>query len=466
MCIRLPLLSALEMPAAARPQRSPFAGEVRLEKRVTVPAPIAFLPLVVTLLAWEGSTAQAGPAPAPAPAPAQSSAPQARSGQNSAVAATPARLTLIATPGVTLTASNRGSHDFGQVSLLDQTEITQTFILRNEERTPITIERVKGSCSCTSTVVQRRGKEGSVTGTTAPGTTPATLAPGDEVSVRAVLDLEPLPPGPVRKTVSVYVQGQRDPTVVAEIRGSLLSSVKFVPAQANFGRLDYGEGKVLIVTATFDPRLTAACPPPPLVSSNPSIRIQLLSEDKRRTGPVPPSGRASDAPSRTYRLSVERNVPLGPLEGEISFSPLTVARSPAARPSKGVAAALRSAQLVVVGQVVGDLSAQPSLAFMGVVEKGRESACQIVLTGTNTAAFENLKITSDSAWVSARLGASPAVSIPGSTGDAKERTKTLEVRLAAGTPPGVFQSRLNISLTNGQRLVVPVAAYVKPERDR
>jgi hypothetical protein len=465
MCTRLPLLLALETPAAAQPQRSPVEGDLRLEKRVTVPAPIAFLPLLVTLLGWEGSTAQAGPLPAPAPAPTQTSAPQARSGQNGAAARTPVRLTLIATPGVTPTASNRGSHDFGQVSLLDRTEIAQTFILRNEDRTPITIERVKGSCSCTSTVVQRRGKEGSVAGTTAAGTTPATLAPGDEVSVRAVLDLEPLPPGPIRKTVSVYVQGQREPAVVMEIRGNLLASVKFVPGEANFGRLDYGEGKVLTVTATFDPRLTVACPPPPLVSSNPSIRIQLLSEDRRSPGPVPPSGRAS-APSRTYRLSVERNVPLGPLEGEISFSPLTVARSPAARPSKGVAAALRSAQLVVVGQVVGDLSAEPSLAFMGVVEKGRESARQIVLTGTNTAALENLKITSDSAWLSARLGASPAVSIPGSIGDAKERTKTLEVRLAAGAPPGVFQSRLSIFLTNGQRLVVPVAAYVKPERNR
>jgi Protein of unknown function (DUF1573) len=446
-------------------QQCRVSAKVSLSPRASR-APIAVLPVLVTLLAWQASTTQAAQEPAPGPASAPTSGPQARSGQNAVAASTPIRLSLVATPGVTPTASNQGSHDFGQVSLLDKTEITQTFILRNEGRTPITIERVQGSCSCTSTLLQKRGKEGSVTAATPPWMTPAVLAPGDEMSVRAVLDLEPLPPGPIRKTVSVFVQGQREPAVVTEIRGRLLSGVKFIPTQANFGRLAYGEGKVLTVTAIFDPRLTAAGPLPPLVSSSSSIRVQLLSENKRSTGPVPPSGRASDAPSRTYRLRVDRNAPLGPLEGEISFSPLTVARSPAARPSKGVAAALRRAQLVVVGQVVGDLSAEPSLAFMGVVEKGHESACQIVLTGTNTAVLENLKITSDSAWLSARLGAAPAASIPGSIGDAKERTKTLEVRLAAGAPPGVFQSRLSLFLTNGQRLVVPVAAYVKPGRNR
>jgi hypothetical protein len=124
------------------------------------------------------------------------------------------------------------------------------------------------------------------------------------------------------------------------------------------------------------------------------------------------------------------------------------------------------AELARISAVVGKEGQTTQRASIGGAEgswaKGRESAGEIVLTGTNTAALENLKITSDSTWVSARLGTSLAVWLLGSTGGAKERTKTLQVHLAAGAPPGVFESHVSISLANGQRLVVPVAAYVKP----
>jgi hypothetical protein len=458
---RLPSWEALQTLVATQPQRAPVGS---WWSRASI-AGIGWLPLLVSLIASEGSTGQAGNPTAPAPAPARVSASQGGSRQNEGAAKTPVLLRILSTPGITPTAPNQGSHDFGQVSLLDRTEITQTFLLRNADRAPIVVERVKGSCGCTSAVVHKRGKEGAVMGATPPTTPPVRLAPGEEVSVRAVLDLTPLPAGSIRKTVSIYVQGLRGPAAVAEIRGTLLPNVTFTPSQANFGRLNWGEGKVLCVTATFDPRLTAAGPPPPLVSTNPAIRIEPLSGENKSTAPVPASGDTSGVPARTYQLSVEKNASLGPLDGEISFSPLTLAPS-ATGPTDRVAAALRSARLRVVGEVAGDVSAQPSVVSMGVVEKGRQAEYQIVLTGTTNAALEDLKIASDSTWLSARVDASPAGMIPGSTDEAAERTKVLKLHLAAGAPPGVFQSQLRIFLMNGQHLAIPVSAYVKPERSR
>jgi hypothetical protein len=96
---------------------------------------------------------------------------------------------------------------------------------------------------------------------------------------------------------------------------------------------------------------------------------------------------------------------------------------------------------------------------MGTVTKGAGAARQIVLTGKTAAALEGLKIANDSRWLSVR----PASTINAiSTATASMPTRTLDIMLASDAPAGVFQDSVTVTLANGQRLMIPVNAYVRP----
>ncbi len=436
----------------------------------SVPPALACLITAATLLGATASATRASLPAVPPPATssqAQSSPSQPVSGQGAATPTqTAASLTVVATPGVTLPAPNQGTFDFGQVSLLDKTRIEQTFTFRNDANTSLALAHLKLSCGCTSAVVQTKKKGSSVRETWPSPTALPTLAPGDEMSVQLVVDLTPFAPGRLSKTALVHAQGYSQPVATSVITGTLLPSVTFTPAVVDFGAVTAGEARSVILTAAFDPRLASSGPSTPLVSTNPAVRISPETAASASGEPSLPSKDGdSKMPVRAYRVTLAKDILLGALSGILSFAPQdsTGTAAPASSAaSRNISAALRSARVALVGQVNGDISAQPQALALGMVPKGQDATQQIVLTGANAAALENLKIICGSSWLSARLDASPAAPAPGEAGPAQKPVKTLAVTLGSGAPAGILQTELNITLANGQRLLIPVNAYVQP----
>jgi hypothetical protein len=331
-------------------------------------------------------------------------------------------------------------YDFGEVSLLDTTRIEHRFTFKNTGGTPLKIERLAATCGCTSTIV----------GSSGPGAYP-TLAPGEETSIQVTLNLLPLRPGTLHKSVSVYAEGNAQPVARYEIKGTLLPAVSFSPLLVDFGAVRTGEARSVILTATIDARLAAAGTLlPPLVASHPAIRIQPSPDNPAaaKTGP------GSRTVARVYTVSLAPDAPLGPLTGSISFAPAGSpgAGSPGAAPLPSrLADALAAPSVFVAGQVAGAVSARPQAVAFGAVPSGHGATRQVVLTGANPTALKNRRVTSDSAWLT--IG-------PGKRDGEQPLSETIEVALRPDAPAGVLQARLTIALENGQRLLLPVSAYV------
>lgn len=321
-------------------------------------------------------------------------------------------------------------YDFGEVSLLDTTSIEHRFTFKNTGATPLKIERLAATCGCTSTIV----------GSSGTGAYP-TLAPGEETTINVTVNLLPLRPGAQHKSVSVYAEGNAQPVARYEIQGTLLPTVAFSPQILDFGPVGAGETRSIPLTATINARLAAEGALPPLVASHPAIRIRPSPETKTSAG--------SKTVTRVYTVSLAPDAPLGPLTGSITFAP--AGSSGAAGLPSRLADALGTSSVFVVGQVSGAVSAQPQAVAFGAVASGQGATRQVVLTGANPTALKNRKVTSDSPWLT--VG-------PGKRDDQAPLSETIEVALRPNAPTGVLQTRLVITLENGQRLLLPVSAYV------
>lgn len=337
-----------------------------------------------------------------------------------------------------------GRHDFGRVTLLDRPKIEHTFTLKNTGEQPLTITRLQSSCGCASALVQPQHQSPSVNAPSKAGL--AILAPGEEGSVRVVVDLAGLPPGPIHKPVSVFVQDSAQPAAQLMLHGTLLPSVTFAPAPVDFGRLLSGTAHSLTLTATLDARL-AISGMPSLISSNPAVRVAASTAEAAR----PSDASSENAATRvqTYTLTLAPDAPIGPIIGSLQLVPFGLVP-----PEPAVVAALRTASAIVVGQVVGDVSAEPAMLALGVASAGQTTTRQVVLKATRAAALQSMNVWSDDPWLTARLGA------PGAGPAAS--TRTLEVTLGQEAPAGAVQFRLHVTLGNGQRLSIPVSGYVQP----
>jgi len=81
----------------------------------------------------------------------------------------------------------------------------------------------------------------------------------------------------------------------------------------------------------------------------------------------------------------------------------------------------------------------------------------VLLNAQTPDAAQKLRVESASRWLTGHLldaGSAPM--------NGQAVTRVLQVTLSPQVPPGVLQSQLKIILSNGQRLIVPVSAYVIP----
>jgi len=387
--------------------------------------------------------------------PAPSAAATDEAVPKSAAAVASAGLAIIAAQDVVSTGPNRAAYTFGTVSLFDRTRVEHTFTLRNSGARPLTISRVKSTCGCTSAVVAKEGSPGGEAARTGAGL-PTTLEPGEELALRVTVDLRPLPPGRIRKSVSVYLENGDEPAAIPEVTGTLLPSVSFEPGIVDLKRTMPEERKSLVLTATFEPRLLAAVPDPVLVSSNPAVRVTALSALANSSAPSagPPS------PIRLYRVELAADAPLGPLSGILSFRTRVPAES-TAEPDP-TAAALLSVRVPLTGRVVGAVSASPQTLALGVVARGQEATRAVTLTGKTTEDLTGLRVESESRWISGELLDEIAPrEADSATGGESGMTRTLRVKLAADTPPGGVTANLIVILQSGRRLLLPMSAFVR-----
>jgi hypothetical protein len=367
-----------------------------------------------------------------------------------------ARLTIVPTTATTASGDRRATFDFGQASLLDTLQIKHTFTLRNDGSAPLSVERLQASCGCTSAVALKTDQGSPAPPTVSPGAPLAILSPGEAIDVSVTVDLTHLAPGPQRKFVFIYGAGNTEPLATCEMKGRLLPSVELTPMPVDFGSVTAGEERTVTVTAVFDPRL-ASLSSTPMVSSNPAVRVALVPPNP----PVPTMLDDSAGPRQprrhyTYKVTVERNAPLGALLGVLWFPPVASA-GPSGAAGQNLAEALASARITFVGEVVGDIAADPQTLAIGMAAHGVGVTRQILLTGRSADALENLRITSDSKWLSVR-----PITSPGTAATGTRTTKTLDVTIVPEAPAGIFQASLTIILANGQRLIVPVTSYIRP----
>ena len=358
-----------------------------------------------------------------------------------------AGLRVAPTAGVQTAAPNQGQHDFGTVSALDTPSIEQTFLLSNSTPTPLVLDRFQPSCHCTTVTV-----EGTSTGAVMP-----TLLPGKTLTVHVRVSLADLAPGPLLKTVLVYTRGDSQPAAVLTLTGELKPAVTLSPNLLDFGQVALGHPQTLPVTATLDARLTDNGTLPILASTNPNIRISPQPEviSRLKTGAQISSKQSTSTAlvgsrRRTYLVTLSPSA-AGPITGSLSL--VSSGRDPKAT------SALAGASVLLLGQVTGDLSAQPPVLAFGTVRLGQGTARQIVLTGKDPADVTAPKITSGNSYVSAKLTAAPLFT----GGQLQTSSRVLEVTLAANAPLGLLQTQLKIFLPNGQCLLVPVSAFVSPE---
>lgn len=367
-------------------------------------------------------------------------------------------LRVAPTQGIQALAPNQAEHDFGTVSALDMPSLEQTFLVTNGGSVLLVLDRLQPTCLCTTASV-----EGIPTGVALP-----TLAPGQKATIRVTVRLAGLESGPLLKSVMVFTQGNPRPAAVLTLTGKLQPAVTLSPTLLDFGQIQIGKSQALTLTASLDARLTQDGVLPILASNNPDIQItpqpdiiaRLKPGSKSRPAPGGrPSATGSTPPGlrhRTYRIILTPST-VGPITGSLYFVPSS--QNPAA------AAALTTATVLLVGQATGDAAAQPQALSFGTARLGQGATRQLVLIGKTGATLASLRLSSASPWLSARLKRNdPEVLFSGvlalSSGAASQTNQVLEVTLSPDAPAGVLQSRIKVSLTNGQCLLIPVTAYV------
>lgn len=340
-------------------------------------------------------------------------------------------LTVVAGPGVEPIGPGRGRLDFGRVFRTKTSTLERAVFLRNDTKEPVRLERLKASCGCTSTVLGE-------------GTGPKVLGPGEQVQAKITINVRKLPAS-VHKFVWAYGANEVTPLATLEIHAQLVDSVTLSPGRIDFGKVDSGKLAYLPLTLTLDPSLIEAAPLPVLVSSNPDITI---SSDTASSAPD-----GAGQVTRRYLVMLSARAHLGPIQGVISFAPpATAGTAPISQEKLTLATALQGVMVNVAGEVLGKLQVAPKMAVLGTVHAGTEAVTEVKLTARDAGALANLKVASASPWVTAQVRAARDTN--------PDAAATMSVTLSSKAPAGAVETQVVATAADGERLVIPVLAYV------
>ena len=134
-------------------------------------------------------------------------------------------LSIVEAVGVTKEASTLGLHDFGSAIKSEAGSLRFIFALRNGNAVPVTIDRIKGSCGCTTGFLLE-----------AKQLMPWTVPPGQTVHVETRVDVSHLSPGPLDKFVTVFLQGEAWSAATLELTGVVTAPMAAEVRKATAGQ--------------------------------------------------------------------------------------------------------------------------------------------------------------------------------------------------------------------------------------
>ncbi len=378
------------------------------------------------------------------------------------VALVPPMLTVIGGNGVRVTGKSTGTYDFGKIESIDAAVVSRPFRVRNSTGHPVVVSDVETACGCVGSIMRRSGR--GVSGSSTAKGEPIPLAPGEELEVQLSLDLGRLTPGPVNKQAWVHLQGSQDAAATLLLSGQILSSMAFIPAALDFGRITAEASPSLELTAIMDARFGDTPEALALAGSKPYVKV-TLTELKRYprlpdeyNGVQEPALHGRPVVCVKYRVQRQHDAPLGLLNAYLTFgrtsppAPLlqrkgeTSAVDGVADPRRTV---LQSALVRVDGEVTGSVRAEPKLLLMGPISKGSPAAETITLKSEGGASLAGATATCESRWLALQV---KPETIPGRL--------TIEVRVSPDASIGSIEDEIRIALPGGQKMVVPIWAVV------
>ena len=353
---------------------------------------------------------------------------------------------------ISLTTPDRAASarfDFGVRVQNRAAPISTAYVLTNDTGKALTVIALRPSCGCTAALIE--GPASAL---------PYRVEPGKTMTVRVNIDTFHLTPGKIDKTVSVTVEGRRDPVAVLEITGSVLPAVVFSKPAIDFGHIDTGGQRSVAVDLTYAAAMETPVTHVDLVSADPEITINPESSGKAAASMQP----AEDGAARNRRAFTVTFRP-GEHIGSLSSRLTAVLQGGAQTP-------VTLAELPVSGEVQGEIAASPQVIAFGAVAQGRAGTQQILLTGKDV---DHITVSAASAYITAvfsrkpidasRLnrpfGASTADNAAPNTG---ERAVLLTVTLSPKTPAGIIESSIAITTAHRQTLRLPVYAVVSSPR--
>jgi len=283
-------------------------------------------------------------------------------------------------------------------------------------------------------------------------TMPVSVPAGGSVTVREIIDLTQEPPGPVNKSLFVFLHGQDNFAATYTINGTLAADVTMVPRVLDFGAQNPDKPTSIKVTVTIDKRLSPSGFPA-LTSNNEDLKIipQTIVDTAQPAGIGKPAGHIL---TRTYTVSPSDNMPLGDIRGALSLTPT--------KSSPEIAASeFQSAQSIVTGTVLGNVKAQPDFVTFGSLTYGQGGQQTIMLSSDNLADITNVKAVSKSPYITVTPGIPDAPSLdtlPVQTASAHH--VYLQVTMDRKAPTGLIDTEIKIVLANGHRLLIHVDGYI------
>jgi hypothetical protein len=402
-----------------------------------------FVLLVASALPW-AAQAQRPVSPAQLPVPPL--------GKKPAGADRGVLLSVAAEKDLQMAPPSAAIFNFGIADRFLHPVLTHTFTLRNDGKVPVPIDHIQSSCGCTSALLIAAGKE----------RVGYTLQPGKQISIKTAVDTTKLAPGPIKKYLWVMMPGETVPSFIIRLDADIEGVLAFSPPAVEFGRVEAGETPAQTLDVMLDTRLLEAVGGVQLVSSNPGVHIgPAVPTD------IPVPGGDGHTVRRTYAITLKPEVTLGVLSGTLSFVPLKSAavanKSNIKAAAETAATFLNALTANVTGEVFGSVSARPGTIVFGAVTQGETTTRRITLVGKTAETFKNLKVTSASTWVTAKLSVperskpdpnTPLLKLP--------PMLLLEVTLNPKAPPGALQTQLTVTTQEGERLLLPAFGYVTP----
>ena len=349
-------------------------------------------------------------------------------------------LSVTMTAGMERTGPDAVKCDLGTVNPARTPHCERDFMLKNKTDAPLVIARVRGSCGCES-VTLRRGKQEMPS---------ATLAPGEQITLHVSIKMQGQRGEHLHKFV--WVDGANNaPLTTLALELAVHESVSFSTGFLAFATIPKGTARSLEFSVTAEKEVLNGSSLPPLVSSNPALRVETV-------GPLTATiwnGRPGVV--QNYKVSPADASQLGSLESVLHFDlPAAFVGPSAGGASKNpsdvnVSDALRNAALSVSGDIIGSILAMPRTLLFGNVEAGKESRRSVLLAGLTPDALQAMTVSSDNKWVTARI------QIVRET--AASQSCFLEVILNEKTPPGIVQAKITLTSKQGEKeLVLPVVA--------